>query len=55
VLVADAQAAAAKGLIDDISHLQKARVYLYRGTKDACYHNGSVANVGERKKELKSA
>ena len=47
VLADYARSASAGGLIDDVSHLRTARVYLYRGTKDACYHAGSVANVGK--------
>ena len=46
VLAEYARKASAGGLIDDVSHLKAARVYLYRGTKDTCYHEGSVANVG---------
>lgn len=42
-----ARDAASAGTIDDVSHLKKSRVYLYRGTKDATYDEGSVANVGE--------
>ena len=47
VLAGYARNASASGLIDDVAHLQTARVYLYRGTKDACYHAGSVSNVGK--------
>ena len=32
------------GAIDDVRHLRRARVYLYRGTKDATYQRGSVDN-----------
>eukprot|EP00040_Diaphanoeca_grandis_P026118 m.145788 g.145788 ORF g.145788 m.145788 type:complete len:407 (+) comp30454_c0_seq1:125-1345(+) len=31
--------------IDDMTHLKDTPVYLYRGTKDACYLKGSLVNV----------
>jgi hypothetical protein len=42
VLVAQAEAAAAAGRVPPLGNLADARVYLYRGTLDACYQTGSV-------------
>jgi len=46
LLAEQAHKAAELGLIDPVENLKKAKIYLYRGTKDATYKNGSVANVG---------
>jgi hypothetical protein len=43
-LLAYAHAQAARGLIDPLQHLRGTPVYLYRGTKDACYLAGSLRN-----------
>ncbi|CAE8615272.1 unnamed protein product [Polarella glacialis] len=40
-----AQNYASQGLIDNITHLERARVYFYRGTKDNHYGQGSVAKT----------
>ncbi|CAE8733122.1 unnamed protein product [Polarella glacialis] len=40
-----AQNYASQGLIDSITYLERARVYLYRGTKDNIYEQGSVAKT----------
>lgn len=45
-LVEYARTLAAAGKIDALEHLRDLRLYLYRGTNDATYFKGSVANVG---------
>ncbi|CAE8585927.1 unnamed protein product [Polarella glacialis] len=40
-----AQNYASQGLIDSVTYLERARVYLYRGTKDNIYEQGSVAKT----------
>lgn len=41
------RASAASGEIDAVRNLARARIYLYRGTKDAIYGKGSVQNVAD--------
>ncbi|CAE8616371.1 unnamed protein product [Polarella glacialis] len=40
-----AQNYSSQGLIDNVANLERARVYLYRGTKDTIYGQGSVAKT----------
>jgi poly(3-hydroxybutyrate) depolymerase len=47
LLLEIARKRAAAGLIDDPRHLQRAQVYLYRGTKDLCYNPPSVNHTEE--------
>jgi hypothetical protein len=44
-LIGYAQEQANLGTIDPTTNLKGLPVYLYRGTKDTCYLNGSLANV----------
>lgn len=44
-LVEYATEQATAGTIDSVAHLDRTPVYLYRGTKDACYLRGSLQNV----------
>ena len=47
LLEAATNAAVRASTIDDVAHLARTRIYLYRGTKDSIYLPGSVQAVGD--------